>query len=92
MTNAVSSYTSQEIAPLIAQFANPKAEFIPETIPSLAAKRVFDRLKHDWKYKDFAYKAATLNPTNLANKADLFEAKLIERFDEERTLENLSGF
>lgn len=28
----------------------------------------------------------------LANKADLFEAKLIERFDEERTLETLSGF
>lgn len=91
MTDAVSSYTSQEIAPLIA-IANPQAEFIPQTIPSLAAKRVFDRLKHDWKYKDFVYKTATLNPTNLNDKADLFEAKLIEQFNGDRTLENLSGF
>ena len=92
MTNAVSSYTSQEIAPLVAQVAQAQAEFIPQTIPSLAAKRVFDRLKHEWKYKDFVYKTATLNPTNLDDKADLFEAKLIEQFEGDRTLENLSGF
>lgn len=92
MTDAVSSYTNQEIAPLIAQIANPQAEFIPQTIPSLAAKQVFDRLKHDWKYKDFIYKPATLNPTNLDNQADLFEAKLIEQFKGDRTLKTLSGF
>ena len=92
MTNAVSSYTSQEIAPLVAQVAEAQAEFIPQTIPSLAAKRVFDRLKHEWKYKDFVYKTATLNPTNLDDKADLFEAKLIEQFEGDRQKENLSGF
>lgn len=92
MTDAVSNYTIQDVAPLIAQITNPQTEFIPETIPSLAAKQVFGRLKHDWKYKDFVYKPATLNPTNLDNQADLFEAKLIEQFDEQRNLKTLSGF
>lgn len=87
MTDAVSSYTIQEIAPLMTQ-----TEFIPEIIPSLAAQKVVDRLKHDWKYKDFVYKPATLNPTNLDNQADLFEAKLIEKFNRDRNLQTLSNF
>lgn len=92
MVNSVSSYTTNDIAPLIAQIADPQTNFIPETIPSLAARRVFDRLKENWKYKDFVYKDATLNPTNLADQADRFEAKLIERFEGDRTLKTLSGF
>lgn len=92
MTDAVSSYTIQEIAPLMTQLTDTQAEFIPEIIPSLAAQKVVDRLKHDWKYKDFIYKPATLNPTNLDNQADLFEAKLIEQFNRDRTLNSLSDF
>ena len=92
MTDAVSSYTTQEIAPLITQFTDTQTKFIPETIPSLAAQKVVDRLKHNWKYKDFIYKTATLNPTNLDNQADLFEAKLIEQFNRDRTLKTLSDF
>ncbi len=92
MVNAVKSYTSKKIAPLIAQIADPKTQFIPETIPSLAARQVFDTLKQTWKYKDFIYKDATLNPTNLADQVDRFEAKLIEQFESDRTLKTLSGF
>ncbi|NJN09414.1 MAG: DUF3365 domain-containing protein [Richelia sp. RM2_1_2] len=92
MVNAVKSYTTKDIAPLIAQIADPQTQFIPETIPSLAARQVFDTLKQTWKYKDFVYKDATLNPTNLANQVDRFEAKLIEQFDRDRTLKTLSGF
>ncbi|MGF1675882.1 MAG: DUF3365 domain-containing protein [Rivularia sp. (in: cyanobacteria)] len=92
MVNAVKSYTTKDIAPLIAQIADPQTQFIPETIPSLAAREVFDTLKQTWKYKDFVYKDATLNPTNLANRVDRFEAKLIEQFDRDRTLKTLSGF
>lgn len=92
MTDAVSSYTIQEIAPLMTQLTDTQTEFIPEIIPSLAAQKVVDRLKHDWKYKDFIYKPATLNPTNLDNQADLFEAKLIEQFNRDRTLNSLSDF
>ena len=92
MTDAISNYTIQQIAPLITQFTDTQTAFIPEAIPSLAAKKVVDRLKHDWKYKDFIYKTATLNPTNLDNQADLFEAKLIEQFNRDRTLNSLSDF
>ncbi|MEB3217446.1 MAG: DUF3365 domain-containing protein [Nostocales cyanobacterium 94392] len=92
MVNAVKSYTTKDIAPLIAQIADTQTQFIPETIPSLAARQVFDTLKQTWKYKDFVYKDATLNPTNLANRVDRFEAKLIEQFDRDRTLKILSGF
>ena len=84
--------STKDIAPLIAQIADPKTQFIPETIPSLAARQVFDTLKQTWKYKDFVYKDATLNPTNLADQVDRFEAKLIEQFDRDRTLKTLSGF
>lgn len=92
MVNAVSSYTTHNVAPLIAQVGDPQTDFIPETIPSLAAKKVFNTLKQDWKYKDFTYKAATLNPTNLADGADRFEAKLIEQFSSDRSIKTLSGF
>lgn len=92
MVNAVSNYTTNNVAPLIAQVGDPQTDFIPETIPSLAAKKVFNTLKQNWKYKDFTYKAATLNPTNLADQADRFEAKLIEQFRSDRSIKTLSGF
>lgn len=92
MVNAVKSYTSNDIATRFAQIVDPQTRFIPETIPSLAARQVFDTLKALWKYKDFVYKDATLNPTNLNDQADRFEAKLIERFESDRTLKALSGF
>jgi methyl-accepting chemotaxis protein len=92
MINAVQNYTSNDIAPLLAEVGNPETKFIPETIPNLGAKRVLNRLKEDWKYKDFVYKDATLNPTNLDDKADLFEAQLVQKFEHERTLKTLSGF
>ena len=92
MVNAVRSYTNNDIGPLIARFSNPETDFIPETVPSLAAKKVFNKLKENWKYKNFIYKPATLNPTNLADQANRFEAKLIERFESDRTLKSLSGF
>lgn len=92
MINAVQSYTTNDISPLLAEIGNSETRFIPETIPNLGAKRVLNRLKEDWKYKDFIYKDATLNPTNLDDKADLFEAKLIQKFERDRTLKILSDF
>ncbi|WP_256973366.1 DUF3365 domain-containing protein, partial [Nostoc sp. T09] len=56
----------------------------------MAARRVFENFKANWQYKDLIYKQATLNPTNLDDQADRFEAKLIERFESDRTLKTLS--
>jgi methyl-accepting chemotaxis protein len=90
MINSVSSYTSNDIAPLITQLADPETTFIPETIRSIAARRVFENFKGNWQYKDLLYKQATLNPTNPDDQADLFEAKLIEQFERDRSLTTLS--
>ncbi|BAZ09249.1 sensor protein [Calothrix sp. NIES-4071] len=92
LVNAVKSYTSNDIAPLLASVANPEARFFPETVPSLSGRRVFERFKQDWQYKDLMYKDATLNPTNLHDKADLFEANLILEFEQNRDTTSLSGF
>ncbi|BAZ39321.1 sensor protein [Calothrix sp. NIES-4101] len=92
LVNAVKSYTTNDIAPLLAEIAHPETRFIPETIPSLSAKQVVKKLKQNWNYKDFIYKDATLNPTNMEDQANLFEARLIERFTGDRTLKSLSGF
>ncbi len=91
LINAVKNYTSNDIAPLLGEIAHPETRFIPETIPSLSAKRVVNKFKQNWNNKDFTYKDATLNPTNMDDKANLFEAKLIERFTSDRTLTSLSG-
>ncbi|MEM7579354.1 MAG: DUF3365 domain-containing protein [Mastigocoleus sp.] len=99
MVNAVSRYTSDDVAPFISQVANPQNGIIPATVPSLAAKQVFEQLKANWEYKDFVYKPATLNPTNRNDQPDLFEAKLIERFALDasggvlnRNLKTINGF
>lgn len=92
LVNAVKSYTSNEISPLLASVTNLESQFIPETVPSLSGRRVFERFKQDWQYKDLIYKDATLNPTNPDDKADLFEANLVEKFDQDRSIETLSGF
>ena len=92
IANSIRSYTINDIAPVINQLTNSQTDFIPETIPSIAVKRIFEGFKTNWKYKNLIYKQATLNPTNLDNRADRFEAKLIENFESDRTLKSLSGY
>ena len=90
--NSVRDYTSGNIAPLL----NPRLEtdpaFIPETVPAFSATEVFQRLRKDEAYRNFFYKEATLNPTNLRDKVDGFEAKLVERFRSESGTKEISGF
>lgn len=90
--NSVRDYTSGNIAPLL----NPKLEtepaFIPETVPAFSANEVFQKIRKDEAYRNFFYKEATLNPTNLRDKVDSFETKLVNRFRNESTTQELSGF
>jgi hypothetical protein len=44
------------------------------------------------EYKEFLYKDALLNPTNLRDKTDDFEEKIVERFRKESGLKEISGF
>ncbi|MEH2075835.1 MAG: DUF3365 domain-containing protein [Nostoc sp.] len=90
--NSVRNYTNTHINPLLTPMMDTQATFIPERIPSFAVREVFENLRKNEEYKDFLYKDANLNPTNLRDKADVFETELIERFRKEPGLKNISGF
>ena len=92
MVNSVRSYTNDRITPLLTAKTELQTQLIPETIPSFAARQVFETLRQNPKYQDLVYKGAMLNPTNMDDKADRFEAKLIERFQEDRRVKTFSGF
>ncbi|MFB2967416.1 DUF3365 domain-containing protein [Aerosakkonema sp. BLCC-F183] len=87
---AVHRYTNEQVKP---KFGTRLAqEFIPESVSFFAAREVFERLRQNPEYQDFFYKEATLNPTNIKDKADDFETQLIERFRKEKALEQVEGY
>ncbi len=90
--NAVRSYTGEHINPLLTPRLDTEPVFIPETVPAYSATEVFENLRHNEEYKNFFYKEATLNPTNLRDKADTFETKIVERFRNEPQTKEISGF
>lgn len=90
--NSVRSYTLNHVNPLLAPRLETEPVFIPETVPAYSATEVFDNFRKNEDYKNFFYKEATLNPTNLRDKADNFETQLVERFRKEPETKELSGF
>lgn len=73
---AIQSYTAEEILPLLER---PMHEaFLPQGIPFYAATQNFLRLRE--RHPQYAYKEATLNPTNPRDRATDWEADLIQRF------------
>ncbi len=71
-------YTSNELAPLLATVPAQQTRFLPETIPFYAATVTFDYLRK--QYPEYSYKEAALNPTNLRDRAEDWEADLIGYF------------
>ncbi|CAN1213275.1 DUF3365 domain-containing protein [Tumidithrix helvetica PCC 7403] len=90
--NSVRNYTSTQINPQLAPRLETEAEFLPQTVPGYSAREVFEHLRTNKDYADFFYKEATLNPTNLRDKADSFESDLVQRFRTESGLKELTGF
>jgi len=87
---SVRDYTSTQINPELSD--KLETEFLPQTIPAYSAREVFENLRSHPEYRDFFYKEATLNPTNLRDKADGFETQLVESFRQNVNLKELSGF
>lgn len=90
--NSVRDYTSNHINPLLTPSLQTEPAFIPETVPAYSATEVFANLRENEEYKNFFYKEATLNPTNLRDKADNFETRLVKRFRSEPGIKEISGF
>lgn len=90
--NSVRSYTNNEINPLVAPRIETSKEFIPQSIPSYSVRQVFEQLRQKSNYKDYFYKDAVINPTNLRNQTDDFEGNLVEQFKKNSNVKDLSGF
>jgi HAMP domain-containing protein len=89
---AVRSYTDKQVNPLLAARLDTDPQFIPQTVPGYSAREVFENLRTSNKYTSLFYKEATLNPTNLRDKADTFETKLIESLRKNKSLNELRGY
>lgn len=90
--NAVREYTNSHINPLLAPRLETESVFLPETVPAFSATEIFTTFRKNDEYKDFFYKEATLNPTNLRDKADSFETKIVNRFRQEPEAKEITGF
>jgi protein-histidine pros-kinase len=75
---ATRDYTSEELKPLLAKIPGHENEFIPQTVPAYGATDSFNRLRK--QYPAYTYKEAALNPTNPRNRAEDFEADIINDF------------
>jgi HAMP domain-containing protein len=89
---AVRDYTSNQVNPELAARLETEDQFLPQTVPGYSAREVFENLRKREQYNDFFYKEATLNPTNLRDKADKFESTVVEQFRQQPNLKELSGF
>ncbi len=89
---SVRSYTSDHIKPLLPVDFETEAEFIQETVPASAAREVFEIFQQNEQQAAFSYKEATLNPTNLNNKADSFEEGLVDQMRSNRSIDEISDF
>ena len=91
--SSVRDYTTDHIIPLLASRLETDPVFPPETVAAFSAIEVFENFrKKSEAYKEFFYKEATLNPTNLRDKADTFETLLINRFRNEPETKQLADF
>ncbi|GAB4241522.1 MAG: DUF3365 domain-containing protein [Stanieria sp.] len=89
--NSVREYTNNQIKPELNDRIDE--EFLPETIPAYSAREVFETLRQkNPNYRDFFYKEATINPSNLRDKADSFEKELVAKFIANKNNKELTGF
>jgi protein-histidine pros-kinase len=84
---AVRGYTAGQITKLLE--TQMKYEFLPQSVPSYSAVEVLTSLQT--KYPDFAYKEATLNPTNPRDRAVDWEVDVVNQFRGNATLTESIG-
>jgi protein-histidine pros-kinase len=89
MESAMASrdYTETQIKPLLQRLGDD--EFLPQTVPAFGATEQFNELHS--KFPDFAYKEATLNPTNLRDRATDWEVDIVNRFRQYPSLTEIVG-
>ena len=71
-------YTSEQVKPLVLQHPEHEMRFFPQTVPAFAATTFFNSVRKS--YPEYSYREATLNPTNLIDRADDWEADIVRYF------------
>ena len=92
MNNSIRNYTNERVQPLLLPKVETEDTFIPESIPAFSVREIFEYFRKDPEYANFLYKDATLDPTNLRDKADQFETKIVNQFRENSNKNTLSGY
>ena len=89
MESALSArnYTIAQVKPLLD--TQMKYVFLPQTVPAYAATEQFNELRK--KHPDYAYKEATLNPSNPRNRASDWEADVVSVFRNTSTTTEIIG-
>jgi len=88
-SRASRTYTSQQLVPLLKEVQDRDRVFLPQTVPGYAATESFSYLRKT--YPDYTYKEATLNPTNLRDRAVEWEADIVNNFRNNPSLKEASG-
>ena len=84
---AARTYTSEQLVPLMQPLMAER--FLPQSVPSYAATENLARLRT--RFPEFAYKEATLNPTNPRDRATDWEADIIEQFRNHPDAQQIQG-
>ena len=80
------SYTVGQVRPNLV--ADPD-KFLPQSVPAFGATEIMTLLRK--KYPDYAYKEATLNPTNPRNRAVEWETDIVNAFRNDAVAERDHG-
>ena len=81
------TYTNTQIKPLLE--TQLKYVFLPQTVPAYAATEQFNDVRKT--HPDYAYKEATLNPTNPRDRASDWEADVVQIFRQTPATTELVG-
>jgi protein-histidine pros-kinase len=71
-------YTTEQVKPLLLKNPEHETHFLPQTVPAFAATTLFNSMRKS--YPDYSYREATLNPTNLIDRAEDWEADIVRYF------------
>ncbi|HWF48849.1 MAG TPA: DUF3365 domain-containing protein [Bryobacteraceae bacterium] len=88
-TLSTRTYTADQIQPLLNKQQARDSVFLPQTVPAYAATEIFNYLRK--RYPDYAYKEATLNPTNPRDRATDWETDVVDAFRNDPSLKTFRG-
>jgi hypothetical protein len=81
------AYTSEEIVALLT--APVSQEFLPQSVPAYAVTQNFLKLREH--HPEYAYREATLNRTNLRDRAGDWETALVQQFRNDAHMGQIIG-